>query len=142
MSWSYNPDLTSNLDLVRFEIQDTEATDPLFSNEEINAVLTQQGNLVSPTVLIFVNKLVMKFARLVDTTVGRVSEANNQRYQAYKELRDRLSAEVLCLPSFGGTEVAKNEALDADTSLEQPQTSIGDMDNIRNVSTFGGGGGQ
>lgn len=142
MSWTYDPTLATPLDVVRFEIQDTESTDPLFSNEEITATLTANASGIPQTVLVLVKKLMMRFARLVDTTVGRVSESNNQRYLAYKDLAYRLEATVLCLPSFGGTEVAKNTTLDADTSMEQPQTSIGDMDNIRNVSTFGGGGGQ
>ncbi len=142
MTWTYDPSLSTSLAVVRFEIQDTEITDQLFSDEEINATLTSNASGIPQTVLVLVKKLMIRFARLVDTTVGRVSEANNQRYQAYKDLAYRLEAQTLCLPSFGGTEVVKNEALDADTSLEQPQTRVGDTDNVRNVSTFGGGGGQ
>lgn len=45
MAWTYsgNP-ASSNLDLVRFLIQDTDSTDQLLSNEEINYVLSVYGD--------------------------------------------------------------------------------------------------
>lgn len=140
MTWTYDPMLATDLDRVRFEIQDTETSDQLFSNEEITATLTTTGS-VSASTLKLVKKLMMKFARLVDTQVGRVKEAASQRYAAYKEIADKLEAEsaMYCLPSFGGTEHAVNDALDADTSLVQPENKIGDNQNNGEVSTFGGG---
>ncbi len=143
MSWTYNQNLSSDLDKVRFEIQDTDTADQLFSNEEINATLTLQGS-VGGAVLKLAKKLMVKFARFVDTSVGRVSESASQRYAAYKEIVDRFEQEeaALCMPSFGGTVISNNEALDSDPTLVQPETKVGGTDNTRNVSTFGGGGGQ
>jgi hypothetical protein len=142
VTWTYDQTLASDLAKVRFEIQDTETSDQLFSDEEIGAVLTAQGSVRAAT-LYLARRLMMRFARLVDTTVGRVSESASQRYAAYKEIVANIEAEQasLCLPSFGGTTVSANEALDANTDLVQPETKIGGTDNTRDVSTFGGGGG-
>jgi hypothetical protein len=140
VTWTYDPTLATDLDKVRFEIQDTETSDQLFSNEEITATLTATGG-VAATSLKLVKKLMLKFARMVDTQVGRVKESASQRYAAYKDIADKLEAEAAayCIPSFGGTSIAANDALDADTSLVQPENKVGDNQNWEDVSTFGGG---
>lgn len=141
MTWSYDSTLATDRDKVRFEIQDTEESDQLFSDEEIDARLTSMGS-VPATVLDLAKKLMMKFARLVDVTVGKVSEANSQRYAAYKDLVTRLEQEnaAYCLPSFGGTSVSNNETLDADTGLVQPAPGAkrDELDNLADGFSFGG----
>lgn len=142
MTWTYDQSLATDRDKVRFEIQDTDTSDQLFSNEEIDARLTALGS-VSSTSLDLARRLMMRFARKADTTVGRVSTSFNQRFQAYKDIVSRLEAEgaALCMPSFGGTEVARNDELDADDSLVQPENKRdGDDRNTGDVNTFGGGG--
>lgn len=143
MTWSYDPTLATTRDKVRFEIQDTESLDPLFSNEEIDAKITLIGENVTAVALDLARKLMMKFARLVDVTVGKVSEANSQRFQAYKAIVDKLAADAtaLCIPSFGGVNVSANEALDADTSLVQPSPGAkrDELDSISDGSSYGGG---
>jgi hypothetical protein len=141
VTWTYDSTLASNRDIVRFEIQDTDTNDQLFANEEIDAVLTAEGS-VAPTVLRLSKKLMMKFARLVDTSVGRVSESASQRYQAYKEIVERLENELgaaYCMPSFGGVEVSANESLDEDDDLVQPKNKIDGESNLADRNTFGGG---
>lgn len=142
MSWSYDPTLATDLDKVRFEIQDTDTSDQLFANEEINALLAVGGGTgVLAVALTLAKKLLLKYARQVDTTVGRVSESASQRYTAMKDLVSRLEADqMLCMPSFGGTEHAKNDALDADTTLVQPWTTREGDTNKSDRGTFGGGG--
>lgn len=140
MTWTYDTSLATNRDKVRFEIQDTDTSDQLFSDEEIAAVLTAEGS-VAASVLRLSKKLMVKFARIVDTSVGRVSESANQRYQAYKEIVARLDAEqaMYATPSFGGVNVSANDTLDADTTLVQPTNKRDDMDNLGDVALFGGG---
>ncbi len=142
MTWTYDNTLATDRDKVRFEIQDTETSDQLFADEEIAAVLTAEGS-VSYTVLSLAKKLMIKFARLVDTSVGRVSESASQRFAAYKTIVDKLEAELgasYAMPSFGGVEVSANDALDADDTLVQPRNVIDGESNLADVSTFGGGG--
>lgn len=140
MTWTYDNTLAGDRDKVRFEIQDTETSDQLFQDEEVDAILAREGT-VALTALALAKALMMKFARLVDVTVGKVSESNSQRYQAYKDLVARLEAEAAayCMPSFGGTEVTKNETLDADTGLVQPGAKRNDTDNNGGGIAFGGG---
>lgn len=141
MTWTYDQTLSTDLAKVRFEIQDTDTSDQLFSDEEIGARLTALGS-VSATTLDLAKRLMLKFARLVDTTVGKVSESASQRYAAYKAIVDKLEADTAayCIPSFGGTEVSKNDELDADTSFVQPANKLGGEDNLSDASTFGNGG--
>ncbi|MCC6808699.1 MAG: hypothetical protein IT381_14840 [Deltaproteobacteria bacterium] len=140
MTWTYTNTLLTDRDKIRFEIQDTDTNDQLFSDEEIAARLTALGS-VSATVLDLAKKLLMKFARLVDVTVGKVSESNSQRYQAYKDIVARLEAEgaAYALPSFGGVNVDANETLDEDETLVQPGAKRGDIDNVADGNGFGGG---
>lgn len=140
MTWTYDPTLASDLAKVRFEIQDTETSDQLFSDEEINAVLTAEGS-VAASVLRLAKKLMMKFARMVDTTVGRVQESASQRYQAYKEIVSKLEADgaAHAMPIFGGVLVDKNDALDASDDLVQPKNKVDGEDYLADRSTFGGG---
>lgn len=140
MTWSYDPTLAADRDKVRFEIQDTETSDQLFSNEEIDARLSACGT-VSATALDLARKLMIKFARLVDTTVGKVSRSASQRFEAYKQIvyeLEKLDA-ALAMPLFGGVNVAKNDALDSDTSVVQPLEKVGDTDDLGSTATFGGG---
>lgn len=143
MSWTYDPTLATDRDKVRFEIQDTEQSDQLFSDEEIAATLSANGSSVLGTTLALAKKLLFRFARLVDTTVGRVSESASQRFAAYKDLVARLEADGANLagPAFGGTEVSKNDALNSDTGVVQPWEKRDETDDTHNVATFGGGGG-
>ena len=140
MTWTYDNTLATDRDKVRFGVQDTESTDPLFADEEIDARLSALGS-VQATILDLAKKLMIKFARLVDVSVGKVSESNSQRFAAYKELVSQLEADnaAYAVPSFGGVNVSDNEALDGDDGLVQPGAKRGDTDDVANVNGFGGG---
>ena len=45
MAWTYNPALATDADRVRSILGDTNAADPLISDEEIAAMLTQEGGI-------------------------------------------------------------------------------------------------
>lgn len=45
MAWTYNPALATDADRVRLLLGDTNAADPLISDEEIAAMLTQEGGV-------------------------------------------------------------------------------------------------
>ena len=45
MAWTYDPALATDADRVRLLIGDTNAADPLLSDEEIAAMLTQEGGI-------------------------------------------------------------------------------------------------
>ncbi len=140
MTWTYDPTLATDRDKVRFGIQDTEEGDPLFADEEIAATMTAVTS-VDNTILSLAKKLLLKYARQVDTSVGRVSESASQRYAAMKEIVSRLEGELtLAMPEFGGVSNSENDALDQDTDLVQQWETREGTTNLGSRSTFGGGG--
>ena len=75
MTWSYsgNPG-SSNLDLIRFLIQDTDTTDQLFSNEELTYLFDSYGDAYSAAIA-SVTTLIAKGSRVQEEskTVGDLS---------------------------------------------------------------------
>lgn len=134
MSFSYsgNPG-ASDLDQVRFLIQDTDSTDAEFTNEEINSVLS---SLSAPQAAIsLVDRLIAKYARKASNKkVGDLSIDYSQRIDALKALKKALQNDVT-LGNMSGAIYAggiskddKDTDLD-DTDLVQPAFRIGMHDN-------------
>lgn len=75
MTWSYsgNPGAT-NLDHIRFLIQDTDTTDQLFSNEELTYLFNSYGDAYSAAIAA-VTTLIAKGSRVAEEskTVGDLS---------------------------------------------------------------------
>lgn len=63
MSFSYDNNLTTPLDNIRFNIQDTDEDFAEFSDEEINASYVQSGERIYKTSRSLLYKLSLKFAR-------------------------------------------------------------------------------
>ena len=75
MTWSYSGDPgASNLDHIRFLIQDTDTTDQLFSNEELNYLYGAYGDAYSAAIAA-VTTLIAKGSRVQEEskTVGDLS---------------------------------------------------------------------
>jgi hypothetical protein len=91
MTFSYNPELTTPLDQVRFEIQDTEEDVADFSNEEINATYVSSGNKLYKTSRKLLHKLWMRYARSpTKVEVDGVRMDNPKRGEVFKALYDSL----------------------------------------------------
>jgi len=75
MAWTYsgNPG-SSDLDLIRFLIQDTDTTEQLFSNEELTFLFNQYGDAYSAAIAA-VTTLIAKGSRVAEEskTVGDLS---------------------------------------------------------------------
>lgn len=131
MTWTYSgaPTLDSR-DEVRFLIQDTDTNDQLFSDEEIDYVMTVNGVGVSAA-LSLARRLLTKFARFVDSSVGAVSESASQRVAQYQAIIGdlELSLSASAIPTFGGVNVASNLTADQDTSQVQPAFKRNQFDN-------------
>jgi hypothetical protein len=131
MTWTYSGSPTvDSRDEVRFLIQDTDTTDQLFSDEEIDYVMSVNGTGTAAA-LSLARRLLTKFARFVDTSVGAVSESASQRVAQYQALIGdlELAMSASCLPSFGGVDVAANLGADQDTSQVQPAFKRNQFDN-------------
>ncbi len=92
MTWSYTGDpSSSNKDAVRFIIGDTNTTDQLLSDEEINWLLGQYGS-PSKTAYHACLAIAGKFARLVSQEAGRIKVKAESKYLQYKQLADDFRA--------------------------------------------------
>jgi hypothetical protein len=114
-TYSGNPS-SSNLDLVRFLLQDTVSTDELLSNEEITYLLTAWGN-PHEAARVGAETIASQFTRLADSTSKSVadlsiSKSYSNKANQYRELalsianqRARLypSAPVVNANSLKGT---------------------------------------
>lgn len=130
MSFSYDAELPTSLDRVRFTIGDTISTDPQLQNEEIQAMLDEHGDVVRATAIACVDALIARYARYVDKWVGDLKILASQRYRQYKELRERLlmavdNVALSGVPTAGGVYVAEKEQARNNTQLVQGAFRIG-----------------
>ena len=96
MTFTYSGDpSTSTRNYVRFLINDTDSTDALFSDEELNYVISEWGGDAYKSARECAEILIARFSRLADSSsksVGdiSVSESFSQKIQHYKELANNL----------------------------------------------------
>ena len=94
MSFSYSGDpADSNLDAVRFYLQDTNADDPLISDEEIEYLLASWMPLYDSlyyVAAVAAETIAAKFAREVSYTADGVSISGEQLQVKYNELASSL----------------------------------------------------
>ena len=112
MTWSYsgNP-ADSDKDAVRFCIGDTDESECLFSDEEIQYLLTTSGSVSSASIRAL-DKLCAKYLRCADETVGQVSVKWSQRFQNCKMVRDTMAKDpaLQCpMPFSGGMSDCSND---------------------------------
>ena len=117
MAWSYSDSLSTDRDRLRFRIGDVDSTDPLLTNELLDALLTSRGD---PTLAAIdaVEGILAKFAREVDRSALGLGGARSQKTQFYRELLKELRAEAARGSTgvfFGGGSIAEKEALLSDS---------------------------
>lgn len=109
MSWNYSGDPRSSLkDQVRFLVGDTDITDPLLLDGEINYLLDQYNGAVYNASIRACETIQAKFARMADETVGSVRITFSQKSKQYGELKatliQRIATETIA-PYAGGISV-------------------------------------
>lgn len=113
--WSYSGDPSLNhKDAVRFYVGDTDPSDPLLQDGEINYLLRQYNYAIINTAIRACETIMSKFARMANESVGSVSIQFNQKYKAYMDIRatltQRLALETIT-PYAGGiskTDIQQN----------------------------------
>lgn len=91
MTFTYNGDLATDLDRIRFAIDDTvdgtgiKPNGDNFTDEELEGLLADEGT-VGRTVAAVFEKLAGSYARLVDTKIGPRDEKSSQTAQMYASL--------------------------------------------------------
>jgi len=137
VTWTYtNNPAGSQRDEVRLTVGDTDASDPLVSDEEIAYALTKTGSVLGASAQM-ARAIAAKFARLVTSAVGSVSESASDLWQHYKELADELElqAATLSMPSFGGLTVGEHLSDAQDTGLVQAANKRDQFDNPQAVQS-------
>lgn len=141
MTWSYSGVPTSSpLDNVRFLVQDVNTSFQMFSNEEINAVLDDQP-IPTYAAASLLEALSIRYALQVDKAIGQTRISLSRRSQAFAEAAARLraggpgnmpggdgSGERAAVMFVGGLDVAGNEAIREDSSVEQSSFKVGQDD--------------
>jgi hypothetical protein len=91
MAWSYDNSAlaTSDKDVVRLIIGDTDTNDQLLANEEINYFLTLHGTVVRAASE-SARAIAAKFARLMSRSVGGLQADFAAKYRQYLELANNL----------------------------------------------------
>jgi len=123
MTWSYSGDPSnSDLDQVRFLVQDTQESDQLLQDEEITFLLTLEGAPLKAASKA-AETIGGMFARKCDEKVGTVSQAFSQKSSQYFELSKRLKrhSDVKQAETFaGGLDITQKETQEDNENRVQP----------------------
>jgi hypothetical protein len=95
MAWNYSGDPASDRkDEVRFLVGDTDSSDPLVLDEEIEAVLVHyppaEGKPAWLAGAHVADGLASKFARKMQRSIGSLSASAQQQYEHYREVAATL----------------------------------------------------
>lgn len=124
MTWSYSVVglATNKKNQVRLMIGDTNTSDQLIQDEEIEFYLLQNSDEVITSAVDCCEAIAAEFSRQADTTNGALSVKASQRAKAYLVLAERVRDKLANYGEIfvGGATWDDVETLDDDSSLVQP----------------------
>jgi len=131
MAFTYGGDpANSSREAVRFWAGDTDTTDQLLNDAEIDYILTLESQIFLAAALAC-ESIASKFSRKADTENGTLKVWASQRASTYmskaKDLRRRAAVQSEVYAG-GRTKTNKNN-LDTDTNDTQPGFKVGQDDN-------------
>ena len=137
MTFTYSGDpTTSNRNKVRYLINDTTSTDALFSDEELDYLITEWGTNIYEICRAACEVLVSRFSRLADSTsksVGdiSVSESYTAKSKQYQDLANSFLNRKLrkAPPTMWANTDALKSTDDRTTSDFGTDFVVGQMDN-------------
>ena len=126
MAWSYDPEIGTALDEVRFLIGDTIETDPQLDNGEITYLLGTEANTMMAAVAA-ARAIAAKYARKADKAVGDLKISANSLSQKYYDLAKELGSRGMLhqVPTAGGIKVDEQRSNEDDTSLRHGAIRVG-----------------
>ena len=127
MSFTYDLAViaTSEKDQVRLLIGDTDSTDVLLRDEEINYFLTAEGSVYAAAV-VACRTIAANFARQSDFWIGTIRTNNAERSKAFSAKADELNRKRLISgssPFAGGISIADKDTRRDDGDRVQPAFS-------------------
>lgn len=125
MTWKYDPAQGTVKDQVRFWIGDTDPTDRLLEDEEIESLLTLENNRLFETAADAAGAIAARFARQATSkSVGSMS-LSLARFDHFKAMADDLRAKsVLMLdgsPVVGGISIADKQSQEQEDDRVKPK---------------------
>ena len=144
MSWSYSGDPTSSReDAVRFFVQDTNAEDPLLTNEEIHFLVEHWYDKYDSAIFVAATAaetIASKFAREVSVSADGVSVGTNELQNKYLELAKQLRAQFYLEQVSGAPQsFGNNFGEEFDASIKPLSFGVGLFDNAEaGTQDFGG----
>lgn len=121
MTWSYVSPADSEKDAVRFLVGDTDASDPLVTDEEIAYLVAEFPQSSYHAAAEVADSIAAKFSREVAHSGDGLSYAAEQLQQNYATLAERLRKQARRRhrsgfgPYVGGISQSERELADADT---------------------------
>lgn len=113
-TWTYTGDLTDPLQEIRFLIQDTDGSYPLFTDAEVSYALGGASDNVRRAAISLVERLLVRYAGMADTTELDLSVRASQLYENARTLLLQLkSGGVSVVPYAGGISYADIEVNEA-----------------------------
>ena len=114
-TWTYNGDLTDPIQETRFLIQDTDGSYPLFNDNEVSYALGSVGNNTRRAAISLVERLLVRYSQMADTTELDLSVRASQLYENAQRLLIQLKTIVSAVPYAGGISYADIEVHEANT---------------------------
>lgn len=144
MAWSYGGDpLNSPRDAVRLLIGDTDSSDKLLLDGEIDYFLAKYNNAPLNSAIRCIEAVIAKFSRLANEKVGQVSIDFSQKAKGYAamlvQLRQRLAIEG-GFPYAGGISRLDKAINVADADRVKPDFTKQMMDNTQAPNVIGNTG--
>ena len=143
MAWSYDASnlntttASGRLNSVRFLVGDTDTSDQLVQNEEINFGLSQTGDDIYKAASWVCRGIVAKFSRLVDTTLdGALSAKYSDKVKQYQTLASQIENQGKKVSGkslgvfAGGVSISDMGVANEDTDRFVPAFGINTFDNV------------
>lgn len=140
---SYDPNLTTPKDEIRFLIGDTGEQAWQLQDPEIDAMLRLNNNSVYPAAIAACRSLVSKYTRLSgNASVGPFSVDYASMASGYRDLIEELNAARMAVsppaPYASGYKIAAKQAQEDDMSIQPPHVQVGIMDADVSLDTTDG----
>lgn len=123
MAFTYNSDVSSDLNKVRLLISDTNSTSALFDDAEINTFIALESNIFGAA-SIACESLAAVYAQKVNKTVGKLKIDLSDKYEHYRGLADKYRglSKTKGTPQLfaGGISKASKDTYEADTDRVEP----------------------
>ncbi len=128
-TWTGDP-ANSDLEAVRWEINDIDSTNVKFQDAEINYALDQEHSVFNAAARLC-EQLQVRYTDAASRTMGplKVDMGELAKTYARKALALRKRAVAFATPYGGGISKAKEELFENDSDLIQPVFEEGMMDN-------------